>query len=87
MFLDDWFLLLNTLDSRDLQKDSKILHRCAEYKNRRNLQESRRMKASRKIDFTSTWGNVNDIAAPTLQTVEAVALNHDEYPFGKTVIL
>src|SRR5205807_8926153 len=24
------FLLLNTLDSRDLQKDSKILHRCTE---------------------------------------------------------
>jgi hypothetical protein len=45
------------------------------------------MKASRKIDFTSTWGKVNDIAAPTMQTVEAVALNDNEYPFGKTVIL
>jgi hypothetical protein len=26
------FLLLNSLDSRDLQKDSKILHRCTENK-------------------------------------------------------
>jgi hypothetical protein len=41
------------------------------------------MKASRKIDFTSTWGKVNYIAAPTMQIVEAVALNDDEYPFGK----
>jgi hypothetical protein len=41
------------------------------------------MKASRKIDFTSTWGKVNDIAAPTVQTVDVVALNEDEYPFGK----
>jgi hypothetical protein len=56
-------------------------------KTEETLQERRRMKASRKIDFTSTWGKVNDIAEPTLQTVEAMALNDDEYPFGKTVIL
>jgi len=45
------------------------------------------MKASRKIHFTSTWGKVNDIAAPKLQTIESMTLNDDEYPFGKTVIL
>src|SRR5438270_7362826 len=58
------FLLLNTLDSRDLQKDSKILHRCTEYKTEETCRKAGGMKASRKIDFTSTWGKANDIAAP-----------------------
>src|SRR6185312_14595298 len=34
------FVLLNTLDSHDLQKDSQILQRCTKFKNLRKLQDS-----------------------------------------------